>query len=343
MSKMGQTIEGLSEQICTNEQQVLQLVRMAKGNRVVCEWHAARCACALVAHVQSIRRWCQAAGKGMTCCAAMQLSCGTCHCLRHHHPPIHCTHPGKTGRKQGMRRTPSAHSQPPHSHPPTHPHTHPRPAGETKANARSSRSHLIVRIKLEAVETLPGGTTKALASLLNLVDLAGSERVDKAGTSETSTRFKEATHINKGLLVLGTVVTALADAADGRKAHIPYRDSKLTRMLQDSLGGSARTALIACITPLPDWHLEQSKHTLDFAARAGRVVCTPQANVVALPASDASAEMELLQAEVGGRAGAVWGVRMLALRWLAQAGHGCAAGSVGLGLSAGAASCLTWR
>jgi uncharacterized coiled-coil protein SlyX len=121
---------------------------------------------------------------------------------------------------------------------------------------------------------------------LNLVDLAGSERIDKTGSSDTPLRLREALNINKSLLCLGNVVSALAERADGNakvvRAHIPYRDSKLTRLLEDSLGGNATTALIACITPLPEWHLEQSRNTLEFAARAARVVCKPQRNVVSL-------------------------------------------------------------
>lgn len=165
-----------------------------------------------------------------------------------------------------------------------------RMVGETRANAKSSRSHMILRIKVETIDLEPaaassdasavaGGRTVTF-SVLNLVDLAGSERVDKSGSSDTALRMREALNINKSLLCLGNVVTALADRSDGKKVHIPYRDSKLTRLLEDSLGGSARTALIACITSLPEWHLEQTRATLDFAARAGRVVCKPQKNVV---------------------------------------------------------------
>jgi uncharacterized coiled-coil protein SlyX len=139
---------------------------------------------------------------------------------------------------------------------------------------------------------------------LNLVDLAGSERIDKSGSADTPLRLREALNINKSLLCLGNVVTALAERAEGRRSnHIPYRDSKLTRLLEDSLGGNATTALIACITPLPEWHLEQSRNTLEFAARAARVVCKPQRNVLNLApaggaAGDAADLIANLQAEV---------------------------------------------
>lgn len=142
------------------------------------------------------------------------------------------------------------------------------------------------------------------AAQLNLVDLAGSERIDKTGSSDTPLRLREALNINKSLLCLGNVVTALAERAEGkRSSHIPYRDSKLTRLLEDSLGGNATTALIACITPLPDWNLEQSRNTLEFAARAARILCKPQRNVLNLAPSgaasgDAANIIASLQAEV---------------------------------------------
>lgn len=138
---------------------------------------------------------------------------------------------------------------------------------------------------------------------LNLVDLAGSERIDKSGSSDTPLRLREALNINKSLLCLGNVVMALAERSEGRKnVHIPYRDSKLTRLLEDSLGGNAMTALLACITPLPDWHMEQTRATLEFAARAARVVCSPQRNVLKLlpdaTGADSTAVIVSLQAEV---------------------------------------------
>jgi hypothetical protein len=138
---------------------------------------------------------------------------------------------------------------------------------------------------------------------LNLVDLAGSERIDKSGSADTPLRLREALNINKSLLCLGNVVTALAERSEGKRGnHIPYRDSKLTRLLEDSLGGNATTALVACITLLPEWHLEQSRNTLEFAARAARIVCKPQRNVLnlapAAPSGEAANLIASLQAEV---------------------------------------------
>lgn len=103
-------------------------------------------------------------------------------------------------------------------------------------------------------------------SQLNLVDLAGSERVSK--TEATGARLKEGAAINKSLLVLGTVINKLAE---GHKGHIPFRDSKLTRLLSNSLGGNAKTAVICTLSPAQR-NFEESKSTLHFASRAKTIV-----------------------------------------------------------------------
>lgn len=97
---------------------------------------------------------------------------------------------------------------------------------------------------------------------LNLVDLAGSERQSK--TNSSGVRLKEATKINLSLSALGNVISALVD---GRQSHIPYRDSKLTRLLQDSLGGNTKTLMIATISPA-DFNYEESLSTLRYSSRA---------------------------------------------------------------------------
>lgn len=109
-------------------------------------------------------------------------------------------------------------------------------------------------------------------SQLNLVDLAGSERVGH--TAAQGIRLKEGGHINKSLLALGTVIAKLSE---GDNAHIPYRDSKLTRILQPSLGGNARTGIICTITPA-QLHVEESISTLRFAQRAKSITNKPQIN-----------------------------------------------------------------
>ncbi|KAH9609838.1 hypothetical protein KSS87_021720 [Heliosperma pusillum] len=119
-----------------------------------------------------------------------------------------------------------------------------------------------------------GGTSSMLAANVNFVDLAGSERTSQ--TLSTGTRLKEGSHINRSLLTLGKVIRTLSK---GRNAHVPYRDSKLTRILHNSLGGNARTAIICTMSPAHS-HLEQSRNTLLFASCAKEVSTNAQVNVV---------------------------------------------------------------
>ncbi|KAI9142686.1 P-loop containing nucleoside triphosphate hydrolase protein [Paraphysoderma sedebokerense] len=152
-----------------------------------------------------------------------------------------------------------------------------RHVGETNMNERSSRSHTI----LTMVSKRPSYSGAVRSSKLNLVDLAGSERVGLTGAE--GIRLKEGGHINKSLLTLGTVIARLSEGGDGR--HIPYRDSKLTRILQPSLGGNARTAIICTITPASN-HLDDTLSTLKFASRAKTVKNKPtvfEVNYIDLP------------------------------------------------------------
>ena len=110
-----------------------------------------------------------------------------------------------------------------------------RSVGATLMNETSSRSHSIFTITIESSEKKEDGEDHIVVGKLNLVDLAGSERQSKTGA--TGDRLKEATKINLSLSALGNCISALVD---GRSSHIPYRDSKLTRLLQDSLGGNAK-------------------------------------------------------------------------------------------------------
>lgn len=110
------------------------------------------------------------------------------------------------------------------------------------------------------------------AGKLNLVDLAGSERQSKTGA--TGERLREATKINLSLSALGNVISALVD---GRSKYIPYRDSKLTRLLQDSLGGNTRTLMIACLSPAES-NYEESLSTLRYANRAKSIQNRPRVN-----------------------------------------------------------------
>uniref|UniRef100_A0A3P8U9U6 Kinesin motor domain-containing protein n=1 Tax=Amphiprion percula TaxID=161767 RepID=A0A3P8U9U6_AMPPE len=116
------------------------------------------------------------------------------------------------------------------------------------------------------------GAVTPLNGKLNLVDLAGSERQSKTGA--TGERLREATKINLSLSALGNVISALVD---GRSKYIPYRDSKLTRLLQDSLGGNTRTLMIACLSPA-DNNYEESLSTLRYANRAKSIQNRPRIN-----------------------------------------------------------------
>ncbi|XP_026393687.1 kinesin-like protein KIN-7F isoform X1 [Papaver somniferum] len=151
-----------------------------------------------------------------------------------------------------------------------------RRVGETSLNEYSSRSHQILRLTVEssAYEFLGKDNSTTLSASVNLVDLAGSERASQALSA--GTRLKEGCHINRSLLTLGTVIRKLSK---GRNGHVPYRDSKLTRILQPSLGGNARTAIICTVSPARN-HLEQSKNTLLFASCAKEVSTNAHVNVV---------------------------------------------------------------
>ncbi|RWR85914.1 kinesin-like protein KIN-7E [Cinnamomum micranthum f. kanehirae] len=151
-----------------------------------------------------------------------------------------------------------------------------RQIGETCLNETSSRSHQILRLTIESssCEFLGKENSSALAASVNFVDLAGSERASQALSA--GTRLKEGCHINRSLLTLGTVIRKLSK---GRYGHIPYRDSKLTRILQSSLGGNARTAIICTMSPARS-HIEQSRNTLSFATSAKEVATSAKVNIV---------------------------------------------------------------
>ncbi|KAF0893734.1 hypothetical protein E2562_029409, partial [Oryza meyeriana var. granulata] len=151
-----------------------------------------------------------------------------------------------------------------------------RKTGETYLNENSSRSHQILKLTIEssAREFLGKDKSTTLVASVNFVDLAGSERASQALSA--GARLKEGCHINRSLLTLGTVIRKLSKVRNG---HIPYRDSKLTRILQPSLGGNARTAIICTMSPARS-HMEQSRNTLLFASCAKEVVTNAQVNVV---------------------------------------------------------------
>lgn len=147
-----------------------------------------------------------------------------------------------------------------------------RKTGETAMNAQSSRSHSIFTIYVETAEKDEQGEQRIKAGKLNLVDLAGSERQSK--TNAVGDRLKEATKINLSLSALGNVISSLVE---GKTSHIPYRDSKLTRLLQDSLGGNTKTVMIAAVSPA-DYNYEETLTTLRYASRAKHIKNKPRVN-----------------------------------------------------------------
>jgi hypothetical protein len=144
-------------------------------------------------------------------------------------------------------------------------------------NATSSRGHTIVTIQITKV-THQGGAKSATQATINIVDLAGSEKSTQAGT--TGDRLAEGNAINTSLTALGNVIKALADKSLGKAkkgAVIPYRDSVLTRMLQDALGGNSATMMICAIRP-GDVYYEETLNTLKYADRAKQIKNKPVIN-----------------------------------------------------------------
>ncbi|XP_060038819.1 chromosome-associated kinesin KIF4A isoform X2 [Erinaceus europaeus] len=147
-----------------------------------------------------------------------------------------------------------------------------RTVASTAMNSQSSRSHAIFTISIE--QRKKNDKTSSFRSKLHLVDLAGSERQKK--TKAEGDRLKEGININRGLLCLGNVISALGD--DKKGGFVPYRDSKLTRLLQDSLGGNSHTLMIACVSPA-DSNLEETLNTLRYADRARKIKNKPVINI----------------------------------------------------------------
>ncbi|VDP74813.1 unnamed protein product [Echinostoma caproni] len=147
-----------------------------------------------------------------------------------------------------------------------------RSVGATNMNEHSSRSHAIFIVTIECSRIGADGEQHIRVGKLNLVDLAGSERQSK--TLSEGERLREATKINLSLSTLGNVISALVD---GKSTHIPYRDSKLTRLLQDSLGGNAKTVMVANIGPA-SYNYDETLNTLRYANRAKNIKNKPKIN-----------------------------------------------------------------
>ncbi|XP_047128856.1 kinesin-like protein KIF11-B isoform X1 [Hydra vulgaris] len=146
-----------------------------------------------------------------------------------------------------------------------------RQTAATLLNAQSSRSHSLFMVTIHMKENNINGEEFLKTGKLNLVDLAGSENIGRSGAVEK--RAREAGTINQSLLTLGRVITALVENAP----HVPYRESKLTRLLKDSLGGRTKTSIIATISPAA-CNLEETLSTLDYAQRAKNITNKPEIN-----------------------------------------------------------------
>jgi len=164
---------------------------------------------------------------------------------------------------------------------------HQRHVGATQMNELSSRSHAVFTLVLEATSTTSGGVTSTRVARLNLIDLAGSERQSfdpHSSTPHESLRVKEAGAINKSLSALTNVIMSLSSSGQKRRnsmganrPFVRYRDSKLTFLLRDSLGGNSKTVIVACVSPSA-LCFGETLSTLKFAARAKRIQCTAVMN-----------------------------------------------------------------
>ncbi|XP_031746214.1 chromosome-associated kinesin KIF4A isoform X2 [Xenopus tropicalis] len=162
-----------------------------------------------------------------------------------------------------------------------------RTVASTAMNSQSSRSHAIFTISID--QRKEGDKNNSFRSKLHLVDLAGSERQKK--TKAEGDRLKEGISINRGLLCLGNVISALGDE-NKKGSFVPYRDSKLTRLLQDSLGGNSHTLMIACVSPA-DSNMEETLNTLRYADRARKIKNKPIVNT-----DPQAAELQRLKQQV---------------------------------------------
>jgi DNA repair exonuclease SbcCD ATPase subunit len=160
-----------------------------------------------------------------------------------------------------------------------HEGTRNRTTAATLMNLTSSRSHAVFTINLQQTNRSAENVDVTTTSRFTFVDLAGSERMKKTGAE--GERAREGIKINEGLLALGNVINALADEerhAKEKKIHVPYRQSKLTRLLQDALGGNSQTLFLACVSPA-DTNASETLSTLHYANRARNIKNAPTKNV----------------------------------------------------------------
>lgn len=167
-----------------------------------------------------------------------------------------------------------------------------RATASTNVNSHSSRSHAVFSLEIRQLTYEDGGTDEK-SSLLRLVDLAGSERTNATGA--TGERLREGSNINKSLVTLGRVISALAAGRRSTMQVIPYRDSVLTRLLQDSLGGNSKTAMIACISPTS---YEQTLSTLRYAVQTKSITTEARVNHDRINSEEQDAKIEEMQRQL---------------------------------------------
>ncbi|GAA5926241.1 hypothetical protein JCM3775_000966 [Rhodotorula graminis] len=147
----------------------------------------------------------------------------------------------------------------------------------TEANATSSRSHAVLRVTVTQKPKAGGLTDTSTSACLSVIDLAGSERASV--TKNRGERLNEGANINRSLLALGNCINALCDPR--KRGHVPYRDSKLTRLLKQSLGGNCKTVMIVCVSP-SSAHYDETHNTLQYANRAKEIKTKAIRNVISV-------------------------------------------------------------
>ena len=163
-----------------------------------------------------------------------------------------------------------------------------RQVGETKMNKQSSRSHCVFTMRVDSKRLMPDGSTMECSGKLHMVDLAGSECAKSAGGDGADpSRERERKNINQSLLTLGRVITLLKAGGKAKGERIPYRDSKLTRLLQESLGGRCKTCVIATVSPSV-MAVDETLSTLQYAQSAHGIVNKPTASSMLKVNVDAS-------------------------------------------------------
>lgn len=182
-----------------------------------------------------------------------------------------------------------------------------RTVNATEANATSSRSHAVLRVTVSQKPRAGGLTDTVSSACLSVIDLAGSERASV--TKNKGDRLIEGANINRSLLALGNCINALCDPK--ARAHVPYRDSKLTRLLKESLGGNCKTVMIVCVSP-SSVHYDETHNTLQYANRAKEIKTKAIRNVTSLnrhvgsycaQISEQKVEIDRLRAELLGAGG----------------------------------------